>query len=357
MQNKLKPDTEQKQVPVRFAKSILRAAEAQGYVSKDILVSAGLDFNPVDCDENATLDATLYNRLYRRIMGLLQDECFGLQLNRKVPAGTFRMTCLCIIHCTSLRHAIERAYEFNEFCRALIGLRRSNIMPLTVTDDIATMVFEENPWLFGRHGEENIPALIYSMSSWRRLCSWLIGRNIETIEVLLATNEPPKAEKLYEVFQCPISFNQPINGFRFAAYHLNSPIIQTEDSLKEFLRSAPFQLIAKSDEDDDNVIAQMRRIVGNDFSKDFPPVTVMADALSMSVRTLRRRLKKEGITFQQFKDNTRMQAAEQYLSRPELKINTVSALMGFDEPSAFHRSFKKWTGITPGEFRSRRELN
>ena len=231
-----KPDVQQKQVPARFAKSILRAAEAQGYVAQDILASAELDFNPLDSDENATLDAALYNRLYRRIMDLLQDECFGLHLNRKVPAGTFRMTCLCIIHCTSLRHAIERASEFNAFCRALIGVRRSNNLPLTVTDDVATMVFEQNSWLFGRPGEENIPALIYSMSSWRRLCSWLIGRNIETIEVLLATDEPRQAEKLYEVFQCPISFNQPINGFRFAAYHLDSPIIQTEDSLKEFLR-------------------------------------------------------------------------------------------------------------------------
>ena len=357
MQTRQQIDSDQEQVPVRFAKSILRAAESQGYAAEDILASAELDFNPTECDENATIEAASYNRLYRSIMDLLQDECFGLHLNQKVPAGSFRMTCLCIIHCTSLRHAIERAGEFNEFCRALIGLRRSRSQPLAVTDDVATMMFEQNALLFGRPGEENILALIYSMSSWRRLCSWLIGRNIEPIEVLLSTDEPRKAETLYEVFQCPISYNQPVSGFRFAAYHLDSPIIQTEDSLKEFLRSAPFQLIARSDENDDNIIAQMRRIVGNDFSKPFPPVTVMAEALGMSVRTLRRRLKKEGITFQQFKDNTRMQVAEQYLSRPELKINTVSALMGFDEPSAFHRSFKKWTSMTPGDFRSRRDLS
>lgn len=344
------------QVPVRFARSILRAAQSQGYQAEDILAATGSDFDPLALDDDDFIDAQSYNLLYRRIMDLLQDECFGLHFNRKVPAGTFRMTCLCIIHCNNLRHAIERAGEFNEFCRALIGLRRSDTRPLLEEDEIATMVFERNPWLFGRRGEENILALLYAMSSWRRLCGWLIGRNIEPIEVLLVTEEPAQSEHLYEVFQCPIRYNQPYSGFRFAAYHLDSPIIQTEDSLKDFLRTAPFQLIARSDEEEDNVVAQMRRIVGNDFSKDFPPVTAMADALSMSVRTLRRRLKKEGITFQQFKDNTRRQAAELYLSRPELKINTVSALMGFDEPSAFHRSFKKWTGMTPGEFRSRREM-
>ena len=344
------------QVPIRFAKSILRAAQSQGYAATEILASVGADFEFTECDEHASIDAELYNRLYRRIMDLLQDECFGLHLNRKIPAGSFRMTCLCIIHCNNLREAIERAWEFNQFCRSLLSLSDSKTAPLLIEGEVATMVFEHVPWLFGKRGDENVPAIVYAMSSWRRLCSWLIGRNIEPIEILLCASEPQRTDTFNEVFPCPILYDQAVSGFRFAAYHLDSPLVQTEDSLKEFLRAAPFQLIARSEEDDDNVIAQMRRIVGNDFSKDFPPVTQMAQTLGMSVRTLRRRLRKEGITFQQFKDNIRSQAAEQYLSRPELKINTVSALLGFDEPSAFHRSFKKWTRMTPGEFRAKRGI-
>lgn len=345
-------------VPIRVARSILKALEAQGYNADDVLLSMGADFSMAMInDDDITIDAELYGRLYRHIMALLQDECFGLQLSRKIPAGTFRMTCLCIIHCTNLRAAIERSGEFSAFCHALIGLKRRPPQPLVEDGDVATMVFEYNPWLFGKKGEENILGIANAISSWRRLCSWLTGRNIEPIEILFTSDEPPRSENLKELFSCPVLFNQAINGFRFATYHLDSPLIQTEDSLNEFLRTAPFHLLARADGDDDNILSQMRRIVGNDFSKDFPSVTQMADALNMSVRTLRRRLKKEGLTFQQFKDNTRMQAAEQYLSRPELKINTVAALMGFDEPSAFHRSFKKWTSITPGDFRSRREVN
>ena len=71
----------------------------------------------------------------------------------------------------------------------------------------------------------------------------------------------------------------------------------------------------------------------------------------MSAPTLRRRLKKEGTTFQQLKDECRRDASMGYLSNPDLSINAVAALMGFTDPSAFHRSFKKWTGLTPGEYR------
>ena len=49
----------------------------------------------------------------------------------------------------------------------------------------------------------------------------------------------------------------------------------------------------------------------------------------------------------------RRDASIAYLDRPELSINDVAILMGFTDPSAFYRSFKKWTGRTPGEYRVR----
>ena len=73
----------------------------------------------------------------------------------------------------------------------------------------------------------------------------------------------------------------------------------------------------------------------------------------MSAPTLRRRLKKEGTSFQTLKDECRRDAAVNYLSNSELSINAIAALMGFTDPSAFHRCFKKWTGTTPDEFRQR----
>jgi AraC-like DNA-binding protein len=72
----------------------------------------------------------------------------------------------------------------------------------------------------------------------------------------------------------------------------------------------------------------------------------------MSAPTLRRRLKREGTTFQQLKDDARCEADKLCLNRQELSINEVALQMGFTDPSAFHRSFKKWTGQTPGQFRT-----
>ena len=54
------------------------------------------------------------------------------------------------------------------------------------------------------------------------------------------------------------------------------------------------------------------------------------------------------------KDEARCEAAKLCLDRPDLSINEVALQMGFTDPSAFHRSFKKWTGQTPGQFRASR---
>jgi len=96
---------------------------------------------------------------------------------------------------------------------------------------------------------------------------------------------------------------------------------------------------------------QVRRIMGYDLSHGFPSFEEVASALNVSPPTLRRHLRKEGVSYQGLKDRCRKDTAIAYLSRPELSVSAIAALMGFTDPSAFHRSFKKWTGLTPGRYR------
>ena len=68
--------------------------------------------------------------------------------------------------------------------------------------------------------------------------------------------------------------------------------------------------------------------------------------------TLRRHLREEGSSFQELKDHLRRDLAIYHLGRDELAIQDIAEQLGFSEPSAFHRAFKKWTGLTPGAYRA-----
>ncbi|WP_269620824.1 AraC family transcriptional regulator [Zhongshania sp. BJYM1] len=356
MRNNYPPYKER--VPLKYARSMLQVAEAQGYSGEKLLRSLELPINPLapNADLETLIDGRYYSQIYRRVMWLLQDESFGLGLDQRMPAGSFRMLCLFIIHCETLEQALRRAAEFINFCRTLTDVPNTHKRPIErLGDGTAFYRFPDNSDLVGNNNGDSATTIAHSMAIWRRFCQWLIGKPLELISVHLQADGPERSEYFHQLFGCEIHFGSEHNAFHLAEYCLDCPLIHTEESLRKFLRNAPYHLLVSQEDDDSSLLSQMKRIVGSDLSHEFPSVVVMAEQLNMSVRTLRRRLKDLDTTYQRFKDELRQEHATRWLNQPELKVNAVSALLGFDEPSAFHRSFKKWTGMTPGEYRASRQ--
>ena len=70
----------------------------------------------------------------------------------------------------------------------------------------------------------------------------------------------------------------------------------------------------------------------------------------MSRQTLYRRLKAEGITFEAILEAKRRQLAIRYLGQERNSVKAAAYRLGFSDPAAFSRAFKRWTGISPSEF-------
>jgi len=80
---------------------------------------------------------------------------------------------------------------------------------------------------------------------------------------------------------------------------------------------------------------------------EVPTIAQVAKALAMSSRHLQRGLAHEGTTFQALLDDARHELAVRHLSAPDATVAKVAWLVGFSEPSAFHRAFRRWTGHSP----------
>jgi AraC-like DNA-binding protein len=78
----------------------------------------------------------------------------------------------------------------------------------------------------------------------------------------------------------------------------------------------------------------------------------VADALAVHPRTLQRRLREEGTTFEEMKDEARRDLAQRYLSHPEVPLTQVSALLDYSEQSALVRSCRRWFQTTPRALRA-----
>jgi AraC-like DNA-binding protein len=337
-------------VPTRFVRTLLRMVGDRGYDFSNILQDAGVDFDPMDEGDpsyQAELSAIQYSRIYQNVLSLMQDETFGTTGSELVAPGAFRMMCYCIISCDNLGQAIQRA---SEFYRTFFDERSQ--LYANFSDQYARVGYRN----LVREGRSRVVAAdAYGLSVWHRFFGWLCGRPIELKRVDFTGDTPERLEKYEALFGCPLYFNQANDLLYFDSACLAWPVVHTEHSLREFLRTAPYQLLMmENSPDGDNLSAQVKAMIGHDFSEGFPGFETISSALNMSAPTLRRRLKREGTTFQQLKDDARCEAAKLCLDRPELSINEVALQMGFTDPSAFHRSFKKWTGMTPGQFRANR---
>ncbi|MCB1700747.1 MAG: AraC family transcriptional regulator [Pseudomonadales bacterium] len=330
--------------------TLLRMVADRGYDFSAILRDAGLDFDPLDDTASAyrsEISAMQYSRVYQQVLHLVQDETFGFAGSELTAPGAFRMMCYCIISCRNLGQAIQRAAEFYRTFFDERSQLYANFSEQYARVGYRTIERDEDPRM--------VVADAYGLSLWHRFFGWLCGRPLELKRVDFRGSEPARADKYERLFACPLYFGQASDLLYFDSACLAWPLVHTEHSLREFLRTAPYQLlIMDSDPDSNSLSMQVKAMMGHDFSAGFPGFETISSALGISAPTLRRRLRREGTTFQQLKDEARCEASILWLDRPELSINEVALQMGFTDPSAFHRSFKKWTGETPGQFRAGR---
>ncbi len=105
--------------------------------------------------------------------------------------------------------------------------------------------------------------------------------------------------------------------------------------------------------------AKVRAAIAQLLREGEPRVGDIAQRLGMTPRTLQRRLQDEDLGFTALVDEARLDLARRYLADWSLSISEVSFALGYSEPSAFTRAFKRWSGSAPAEYResSRRALS
>ena len=87
-----------------------------------------------------------------------------------------------------------------------------------------------------------------------------------------------------------------------------------------------------------------------------PDMAAVARDMGMSTRSLRRKLAEEGTSYKAVLDQALGAAATLMLKDTRRSIQETAHAMGFSDPTAFHRAFKRWTGMTPKQYREKGEF-
>jgi AraC-like DNA-binding protein len=180
---------------------------------------------------------------------------------------------------------------------------------------------------------------------------WLTDRRFSPRHIGFAFARPSWADDYCRIVQCPYLFDEPVNSLAFDNQVLREPVRRSPRLLNQFLSDHLFflvrEMVAIS-----SLSERIRSLMAVGGGADMDLEAASAQ-LRVSPTTLRRRLKSEGSTFQEIKDEVRLERAIHYLVERRFSVAETAELVGFSDPAAFSRAFKGWTGSSPSEFGAR----
>jgi AraC-like DNA-binding protein len=316
---------------------ICMALAALGLDAPSVLQVAELDPR-VLADPDARVPTMTAYALFREVVRVTGDDAIGIRAAQAIPLGGLEVLDVLARAAVSTGAALER------FCAYYTMIHDGTELHLVVDGERALIV-HDNP----RSTEPPLAAIEMLFALVVVRGRQLSGVPLPVQAVRFRNPAPDHRAPHDRFFGCPVTFEWPRNELALDAAWLASPISGADDAVsavaERLLRTITSQLATG------DIIDLARRAVAQAMTGQEITLAAIARRLSMSTRTLQRRLREAGQSFNTLVDNVRREVAIAQLAERRLSIADVGYLVGFSEPSAFHRAFRRWTGIPPSTYR------
>ena len=337
------PSTEKDTVSVQFAVCAVRHLGPEA--RQRVLHAAGIQPELLE-QPRVRLPSEAFSALWLAVAREMDDEFFGLD-HRRMKVGTFSVLAHSLLVCGTLGRALRQLLR--GFATVLDDIQAE------LTQDVAGPNARACITLHNRiadaqdrrFAEETLLVMIHGL-----MC-WLVGRRIALTHAEFAGPQPEHSAEYALLFCNQLSFDAGTTRIFFCAQSLQAPLVQTLASLHTFLKNAPQSVFLKYKNQQSWTNRLRQRLRTHQGLQDWPTLEEMAQAFHMAPTTLRRRLEAEGQSYQGIKDALRRDLAIHHLCSSSLGVAEIGTLLGFQEPSAFYRAFKRWCGVQPGAYRAR----
>ncbi|MGE8360648.1 AraC family transcriptional regulator [Pseudomonas sp.] len=330
-------------VSVAYLQGLLEYLARQQIDTAELLRHAHLDPDLL-AQRDQRIAASTYLELLGRAVTLSGDEHLGLHLGEAVRPGYYGVLGYLIMSCATLSDALHRQARY----AALVG----NLGQVDLAD--------EPP----REGHEPLVAHSWrpllpqqqrqvseeTLAGWVTFGHWISGLDIPPTEVRFQHPAPVDTREHQRIFRCPVLFGQADNALVFPKRLLNTPLGQADAQVRLMLDAYADRLLSEIRQGQ-SVLDRARMELARQLPEHGADLPLIAERLALSPRTLQRRLREAGLSFNQLVDETRQQLVLHYLRDPALELTEIAFLVGFSEPGSLARAFRRWTGQSPGEYR------
>ena len=268
------------------------------------------------------------------------DPAFGLRLGASGEVRKLGLVGYAMYYSTTLGEALHRLVRFGRIVNEAITLTLE-------TRGTHVVMYGSDPYDVGsglRYAVDSRLALI--LSTARKIT----GHELVPVEVAFPYG-PPTTPHHERFFRCPIQFNRPSGAIVMQKEDVELPVIRADADLVGYLDDHA-ETVLRTLVGSGSVTERVRAAIWADLSRGHPRLTTVASSLGTKPRTLQRQLGCEGTSFREVVDTIRKDMAAACVGDGSLSISEIAFLLGYADTPSFHRSFKRWTGLTPREYRA-----
>jgi AraC-like DNA-binding protein len=322
---------------------LVDAVERAGVPRDELLRSQNMD--PARLAEvDGRFDLEEFARLEMSAMDLTHDEALGLHIAERAPENAFDLISHLISHAPTLREALGLCVQFQRL------LMDDGHITLSETGTSAAIhyhfarTFERADRM---HGEFVIAALLRFVRAF--------GGASAVPQVASFEHERPAHYREYaRLFGDVVRFSQQRTALTFDRALLDRVQLHQHPELYTLLRSQAERALERV-ANGLGPADQVKRYLLARPPARIPDISTAAKDLGLSARSLRRRLTADGTSYRALVRATLEASAGHLLRDPRQSIQETAFALGFSNVGAFHRAFKRWTGMTPAQYRERRD--
>lgn len=318
-----------------------RLIEHHDLAPEPLFRAAGVDPQIIR-DPHARMARPKSDALMRTLAARIADPAFGLQAARCWHPSNLGALGYAWLSSSTLRTALGRVVRYWRIVAADVAVGLDESLdgvefvhtPPPLDDDL------------DRIRGDVAMAILFDM------CRTNFGRALRPRRVAFRHAAPADTKPYQAFFGCPVSFGGDANRLRIGRADADHPLPTANQKLATVHDHILAEELAHLDRK--NVLARVRASLLKRMAAGELSVEDSARDLHMSRRSLQRRLAEADATYQSLVDDTRRDLALRYIEDPANSATDITFLLGYSQQSAFTRAFRRWTGQSPSEFRSRK---
>ena len=327
-----------------FVMNLLAYAVQREVDIHELCKRSGIDFNELKKSEKVVFSEKQWNDLWHHVLLMTNDSLFGLHFGESLQLAALGVVGEIIKTSSTVGDALTQAAALSHMITDLLYIKTS----------VDKADFHISFHIAGEKAMEQNTALRQMLEFFMVFTihelNGLLFRKIKPAKVYLG-HDITNFKEYERVLRCAPVKKAKTYALFFDKQYWEEPIITADYALQSEL----LKKVMTTKKKDDNIHTLGVRIYNHLLANSYLGTVSLEEVaanFNVSARTLQRKLKEEGIKYQQLADEVKMTLAQYYLKQGNYQVKEISAMLGYNELSAFTKAFKRWTGTSPSYYQN-----